>query len=309
MRIAMVGLGKMGLNMTRRLLRGGHEVVAADRSANAVREAAREGALPAASVADAVAILSPPRVVWLMVPAGPPVDENVELLAGTLTAGDVVVDGGNSLYKEAPRRAKRLAERGIRFLDAGTSGGIWGLAEGYCLMVGGDEDAFRVANPILATLAPPGGYAYMGPHGAGHFVKMVHNGIEYGMMQSYAEGFELLSSAPFPLDLRAIASLWNQGSVVRSWLLELAERALEKDPGLSGLSPYVEDSGEGRWTVEQSIEAGVPLPSIALSLYMRFFSRQDNSFAMRMLAALRNEFGGHAVKAASARPKKGKRND
>jgi 6-phosphogluconate dehydrogenase len=284
-------------------------VVAADRSANAVREAAREGALPAASVADAVAILSPPRVVWLMVPAGPPVDENVELLAGTLKAGDVVVDGGNSLYKEAPRRAKRLAESGVRFLDAGTSGGIWGLAEGYCLMVGGDEDAFRVVNPILATLAPPGGYAYMGPHGAGHFVKMVHNGIEYGMMQSYAEGFELLSSAPFSLDLRAIASLWNQGSVVRSWLLELAERALEKDPGLSGLSPYVEDSGEGRWTVERSIEAGVPLPSIALSLYMRFFSRQDNSFAMRMLAALRNEFGGHAVKTASARPKKGKRND
>ena len=309
MRIAMVGLGKMGLNMTRRLLRGGHEVVAADRSANAVREAAREGALPAASVADAVAILSPPRVVWLMVPAGPPVDENVELLAGTLKAGDVVVDGGNSLYKEAPRRAKRLAERGVRFLDAGTSGGIWGLAKGYCLMVGGDEDAFRVVNPILATLAPPGGYAHMGPHGAGHFVKMVHNGIEYGMMQSYAEGFELLSSAPFSLDLRAIASLWNQGSVVRSWLLELAERALEKDPALSGLSPYVEDSGEGRWTVEQSIEAGVPLPSIALSLYMRFFSRQDNSFAMRMLAALRNEFGGHAVKTASARPKKGKRND
>ena len=308
MRIAMVGLGKMGLNMTRRLLRGGHEVVAVDRSANAVREAAREGALPAASVADAVAILSPPRVVWLMVPAGPPVDENVELLAGTLKAGDVVVDGGNSLYKEAPRRAKRLAERGVRFLDAGTSGGIWGLAKGYCLMVGGDEDAFRVVNPILATLAPPGGYAYMGPHGAGHFVKMVHNGIEYGMMQSYAEGFELLSSAPFSLDLRAIASLWNQGSVVRSWLLELAERALEKDPGLSGLSPYVDDSGEGRWTVEQSIEAGVPLPSIALSLYMRFFSRQDNSFAMRMLAALRNEFGGHAVKTASARPKKGKRN-
>ena len=309
MRIAMVGLGKMGLNMTRRLLRGGHEVVAADRSANAVREAAREGALPAASVADAVAILSPPRVVWLMVPAGPPVDENVELLAGTLEAGDVVVDGGNSLYKEAPRRAKRLAERGVRFLDAGTSGGIWGLAEGYCLMVGGDEDAFRVVNPILATLAPPGGYAHMGPHGAGHFVKMVHNGIEYGMMQSYAEGFELLSSAPFSLDLRAIASLWNQGSVVRSWLLELAERALEKDPGLSGLSPYVDDSGEGRWTVEQSIEAGVPLPSIALSLYMRFFSRQDNSFAMRMLAALRKEFGGHAVKTASSRPKKGKRND
>jgi len=307
MRIAMVGLGKMGLNMTRRLLRGGHEVVAADRSPDAVAEAAREGAVPATSVADAAGKLSPPRVVWLMVPAGPPVDENVELLAGTLEAGDVVVDGGNSLYKEAPRRAKLLAGRGVRFLDAGTSGGIWGLAEGYCLMVGGDEGAFRVVVPVLETLAPPRGYAHMGPHGAGHFVKMVHNGIEYGMMQSYAEGFELLSSAPYSLDLRAIASLWNQGSVVRSWLLELAERALEKDRTLSALSPYVDDSGEGRWTVERSIEAGVPLPSIALSLYMRFFSRQDNSFAMRMLAALRNEFGGHAVKATSTGKKKEKR--
>ena len=307
MRIAMVGLGKMGLNMTRRLLQGGHEVVAADRSPEAVKIAAREGALPAASVADAVSKLSPPRVVWLMVPAGPPVDENVELLAGALARGDIVIDGGNSLFKEAPRRARLLDGRGIRFLDAGTSGGVWGLSEGYCLMVGGNEEAFRVASPVLATLAPPGGYAYMGPHGAGHFVKMVHNGIEYGMMQSYAEGFELLSSAPFPLDLRAIASLWNQGSVVRSWLLELAERALEKDPGLTGLSPYVEDSGEGRWTVEQSIESGVPLPSIALSLYMRFFSRQENSFAMRMLAALRNEFGGHAVRPASPRPKQGSR--
>jgi 6-phosphogluconate dehydrogenase len=199
MRIAMVGLGKMGMNMTRRLLRGGHEVVAVDRSPDAVKEAAREGALPAASVADAFTKLSPPRAVWLM-------------------RGDIVIDGGNSLFKEAPRRAKILAGNGVRYLDAGTSGGIWGLTEGYCLMVGGDEEAFRVVSPILATLAPPEGYAYMGPHGAGHFVKMVHNGIEYGMMQSYAEGFELLSAAPFSLDLRAIASLWNQGSVVRSWL-------------------------------------------------------------------------------------------
>ncbi len=309
MRIAMVGLGKMGMNMTRRLLKGGHEVVAADRSPDAVREAAREGAIAAASVADAIPKLSPPRIVWLMVPAGPPVDENVDILAGVLAEGDIVIDGGNSLFRDASRRASLLAGRGIRFLDAGTSGGIWGLTEGYCLMVGGDEDAFRVVSPVLATLAPPGGYAYMGTHGAGHFVKMVHNGIEYGMMQSYAEGFELLSSAPFPLDLRAIASLWNRGSVVRSWLLELAERALEKDPGLSGLTPYVEDSGEGRWTVERSIEAGVPLPSIALSLYMRFFSRQENSFAMRMLAALRSEFGGHAVRPPSPRPKEGKRDD
>lgn len=307
MRIAMVGLGKMGMNMTRRLLRGGHEVVATDRSPDVVREAAREGALPARSVTEAAGKLSPPRVVWLMVPAGPPVDENVELLAGVLGRGDIVVDGGNSFFKEAQRSAKRLAERGIRFLDAGTSGGIWGLSEGYCLMVGGDRGAFRVVSPVLATLAPPEGYAYMGPHGAGHFVKMVHNGIEYGMMQSYAEGFELLSAAPFELDLRAIASLWNRGSVVRSWLLELAERALEKDRDLTSLSPYVEDSGEGRWTVAQSIEAGIPLPSIALSLYMRFLSRQDNSFSMRMLAALRNEFGGHAVKKASSGKKKRKR--
>ncbi|GAB4366396.1 MAG: decarboxylating 6-phosphogluconate dehydrogenase [Deltaproteobacteria bacterium] len=298
MRLAMVGQGKMGLNMTRRLLRGGHEVVALDRSRAAVEAAAREGAIPAFSLSEAVSRLSPPRIVWLMVPAGPPVDENVDRLGSTLSGGDIVVDGGNSLFKEAPRRAERLGGNGIRFLDAGTSGGIWGLAEGYCLMVGGDEEAYRIVSPILDTLAPPEGHAYVGPHGAGHFVKMVHNGIEYGMMQSYAEGFDLLSAAPYDLDLRRIASLWNRGSVVRSWLLELAERALEKDPGLSSLSPYVEDSGEGRWTVEQSIAAGVPLPTIALSLYMRFLSRQENSFAMRMLAALRNEFGGHAVKTA-----------
>lgn len=304
MRLAMVGLGKMGLNMTRRLLRGGHEVVALDRSSEAVDAAAREGAIPAASISDAVSKLAPPRIVWLMVPAGAPVDENVDRLGSALSDGDIVVDGGNSRFKEAPRRAERLGKKGIRFLDAGTSGGVWGLTEGYCLMVGGDEDAYRTVSPVLTTLAPPDGHSYMGPHGAGHYVKMVHNGIEYGMMQSYAEGFDLLSSAPFPLDLRAIASLWNQGSVIRSWLLELAERALAKDPGLSALSPYVEDSGEGRWTVEQSIEAGVPLPSIALSLYMRFFSRQENSFAMRMLAALRNEFGGHAVKAAPPEGKK-----
>ena len=305
MRIAMVGLGKMGMNMTRRLLRKGHEVVAVDRAPAAVEEASREGALPAATLSDAVAKLSPPKVVWLMVPAGAPVDENVEALQRLLSSGDIVIDGGNSMYKDAPRRAKRLGERGIRFLDVGTSGGIWGLSEGYCLMAGGDEEAFRHVSPALAALAPAEGYAYMGPHGAGHFVKMVNNGIEYGMMQAYAEGFDLLATAPFPLDLPAIASLWNRGSVVRSWLLELAERALSRDPSLSALAPYVEDSGEGRWTVERSIEAGVPLPVIGLSLYMRFFSRQENSFAMRMLAALRNEFGGHAVKAVSPVEKKG----
>ncbi len=305
MRIAMVGLGKMGMNMTRRLLRAGHEVVAVDRSPEAVAEAGREKAIPAASLADAVSKLSPPRVVWLMVPAGAPVDENVRLLAGLLSPGDIVIDGGNSMYKDAARRAETLAARKIRFLDAGTSGGVWGLSEGYCLMVGGDRDAYEAVAPVLSALAPPDGFAYMGPHGAGHFVKMIHNGIEYGMMQAYAEGFELLATAPFPIDLASVASLWNRGSVVRSWLLELAERALSKDPKLSGLQPYVEDSGEGRWTVERAVEAGVPVPSIAISLYMRFLSRQDSSFALRMLAALRNEFGGHAVKPAPGGGKKG----
>ncbi len=306
MRIAMVGLGKMGMNMTRRLLRAGHEVVAVDRSQAAVAEAAREGAVAAATLADAVPKLPPPRAVWLMVPAGGPVDENVGLLAGLLSPGDIVIDGGNSMYKDAARRAQALAGRGIRFLDAGTSGGVWGLTEGYCLMVGGDRDAYDAVTPVLSALAPPGGFAYMGPHGAGHFVKMIHNGIEYGMMQAYAEGFELLATAPFPIDLPSVASLWNRGSVVRSWLLELAGRALSKDPTLAGLSPYVEDSGEGRWTVERAIEAGIPVPAIAIALSMRFLSRQDDSFALRMLAALRNEFGGHAVKPAAGTDEKGR---
>jgi 6-phosphogluconate dehydrogenase len=298
MRIAMIGLGRMGLNMTRRLLRGGHEVVAYDRAPDAVAAAAREGALEAESLAVAVSLLEPPRAVWLMIPAGPPVDAAVDLLGGLLSEGDIVIDGGNSLYKDATPRAERLARTGIRFLDAGTSGGIWGLSEGYCLMVGGDRDAFEAVAPVLETLAPEDGFAYVGPHGAGHFVKMIHNGIEYGLMQAYAEGFELMASAPYDLDLAGIARLWNRGSVVRSWLLELAGDALSRDPGLEEVAPYVEDSGEGRWTVERSIEAAVPLPTIALSLYMRFQSRQESSFAMRLLAALRREFGGHAVKAA-----------
>ncbi len=296
MRIAMVGLGRMGLNMARRLLRGGHEVVAFDPRKEAVAEAGREGAVPAESLEDAVSKLSLPRVVWLMVPAGAPVDENIGVLAGLLSPGDIVVDGGNSRYKDAPPRAQRLASKGIRFLDAGTSGGVWGLAEGYCLMIGGEEEAYREVAPVFSTLAPPGGFARMGPHGAGHFVKMIHNGIEYGMMQSIAEGFEQLETAPFPLDLPAIASLMNRGSVVRSWLMELAQKALAADARLAGLASYVEDSGEGRWTVERAVEAGVPAPAITLSLFMRFLSRQDDSFALRMLAALRREFGGHAVK-------------
>lgn len=305
MRIAMIGLGRMGFNMTRRLVGGGHEVVAHDRSPEAVAAAAREGAKAARTPAEAVSQLSPPRVAWLMVPAGKPVDDVIGTLLGLLSAGDIVVDGGNSHYKDAARRAETLAARGIRFLDAGTSGGIWGYDVGYCLMVGGDVEAYRAITPVLATLAPPDGYAHVGLSGAGHFVKMVHNGIEYGLMQAYAEGFDLLASAPYPLDLPAIAALWNRGSVVRSWLLELAEGALRRDPALSDIAPFVEDSGEGRWTVERSIEAGTPLPAIALSLYMRFLSRQENPFAMRMLAALRREFGGHAARPA-AKPGEGR---
>jgi 6-phosphogluconate dehydrogenase len=304
-RIAMIGLGKMGLNMTRRLLRGGHEVVGYARSASSVEAAVKEGAIAAVTLADAVGKLSAPRVVWLMIPAGEPVSAAVRELSGLLSPGDVVVDGGNSRYTDAAPRAAILWEKGIRFADAGTSGGVWGLTVGYCLMVGGQPETFRILEPVLATLAPPGGYLHAGPHGAGHFVKMVHNGIEYGMMQAYAEGFDLLDAAPFPIDLHAVSALWNRGSVVRSWLLELAERALAEDPKLSGLSPFVDDSGEGRWTVEQAVDCGVPLPAISQALFTRFASRRENPFGVRLLAALRNQFGGHAVKAAPDRPKKG----
>jgi 6-phosphogluconate dehydrogenase len=298
MRVAMVGLGKMGGNMARRLMRGGHEVVAFARSAASVEPVAKEGAIPAVSLADAVSKLSAPRVVWLMIPAGEPVSAAVRELAGLLSPGDVVVDGGNSRYTDAAPRAALLAEKGIRYADAGTSGGVWGLSVGYCLMVGGEPEAFAAIEPLLATLAPPGGCLHAGPHGAGHFVKMVHNGIEYGLMQAYAEGFDLLDSAPFPVDLHAVAALWNKGSVVRSWLLELAEAALAEDPSLAKLSPWVDDSGEGRWTVDQAIDSAVPLPVISSALFARFASRRENPFGLRLLAALRNQFGGHAVKKA-----------
>jgi 6-phosphogluconate dehydrogenase len=305
MRVAMIGLGKMGLNMARRLLQGGHEVVGWAQSAPSVDLAVKEGAIPAASLADAVRQLSAPRVVWLMIPAGEPVSSSVRELAGLLSPGDVVVDGGNSRYSDAAPRAALLAEKGIRYADAGTSGGVWGLTVGYCLMVGCESDTFTIIEPLLATLAPPGGYLHAGPCGAGHYVKMVHNGIEYGLMQAYAEGFDLLDAAPFPVDLHAVAALWNKGSVVRSWLLELTESALADDPKLSGLSPWVDDSGEGRWTVEQAIDSGVPLPAISQALFTRFASRRENPFSVRLLAALRNQFGGHAVKPAPAEPKKG----
>ena len=299
MRLAMIGLGRMGGNMVQRLLQGGHEVVVYDRSAEAVRVHVALGATGAKDLADLCGRLKAPRVVWVMVPAGQPVESTLDELLRHLAKGDVVIDGGNSNYQDSLRRAKRLGEAGIAFVDAGTSGGIWGLEIGYCLMVGAAPEAFRLCEPLFRTLAPEDGYAHVGPPGAGHFVKMVHNGIEYGLLQAYAEGYEVLQATPeFRLDLHQVAKLWNRGSVVRSWLNELAERAFAKDPSLAGLRGYVDDSGEGRWTVEEAIRLGVPAPVMTLALQARFRSRQEDSFAARVVAALRNEFGGHAVKKA-----------
>ena len=296
MQLGMIGLGRMGANMTLRLLRGGHQVVVHDRSKDAVTALAKEGAVPAFSLEELAQKLAPPRHVWLMVLAGAPVTDTIVALIPLLDAGDSVIDGGNSNYRESIKRAEELAGKNLQFVDCGTSGGIWGLENGYCLMIGGDEAVFRRMEPIFATLAPPDGYARVGPAGAGHFVKMVHNGIEYAMLQSYAEGFELLDASRYELDLRRVAALWNQGSVVRSWLLELAERALERDPDLSSIKGFVEDSGEGRWTVIEAIEHDVPATALAHSLFARFRSRQDDSFGAKLIAALRQEFGGHRVK-------------
>ena len=282
--------------MVERLLAGGHSVAVYDLSRDARRAAAAKGASDAASLDDLARALAPPRAVWVMVPAGDPTEETIRALASLLAGKDVIIDGGNSYYKDDPRRAGELKPRGIHYLDVGTSGGVWGLKHGYCLMIGGERPIFERLEPAFKTLAPPDGYAYVGGHGAGHYVKMIHNGIEYGLMQAYAEGFELLHASEFQLDLAAIAHLWNQGSVVRSWLLELAELALKADPGLEGIKGYVEDSGEGRWTVEDALEKNVPAPTIALSLFRRFRSRQGDPFADRMLAALRNAFGGHPVR-------------
>jgi len=282
--------------MVERLLAGGHNIVAYDMSPDARRAAAAKGASDAASLDDLARALAPPRAVWVMVPAGDPTEETIRALAALLAGNDVIVDGGNSHYKDDLRRAGELKPRSIHYLDVGTSGGLWGLKHGYCLMIGGGRPIFERLEPAFKTLAPLDGYAYVGGHGAGHYVKMIHNGIEYGLMQAYAEGFELLHASEFQLDLAAIAHLWNQGSVVRSWLLELAELALKADPRLEGIKGYVEDSGEGRWTVEDAIEKNVPAPTIALSLFRRFRSRQGDPFADRLLAALRNAFGGHPVR-------------
>jgi len=286
----------MGFNMTLRLLHAGHRVVAYDRSPERVQEVERQGAVAAPALEDLTRALSPPRAVWAMIPAGPPVDELIDRLLPRLAPGDLVIDGGNSNYRDSRRRAERLAAAGLQFVDAGTSGGIWGLELGYCLMVGGEKAAIEVLGPVLDALAPEGGWLHVGPPGAGHFAKMVHNGIEYGMMQAYGEGFEILRSSDYRYDLAGLARLWNRGSVVRSWLLELAERAFEKDPGLDHIRGFVEDSGEGRWTVLEAIDRGVPAPALALALFSRFRSRQEDSFRDRVIAALRAEFGGHAVK-------------
>ena len=299
MQLAMIGLGRMGGNMVQRLLQGGHEVVVYDRSADAVKPHVAMGASAAKDLADLSARLKAPRVVWIMVPAGAPVESTIDQLLPALAKGDVIIDGGNSNYKDSVRRAAKVKERGLEFIDAGTSGGIWGLTVGYCLMIGASPEAFRRCEPIFKTLAPPEGYAHVGPPGAGHYVKMIHNGIEYGLLQAYAEGYEILhASKDFKLDLRQISAVWNRGSVVRSWLNELAERAFAKDTDLTALKGYVEDSGEGRWTVKEAIDLDVPAPGITLSLLARFRSRQADSFGAKVIAALRNEFGGHAVRSS-----------
>ena len=298
MEIGFVGLGKMGLNMVTRLRRGGHRVVVFDRSSDAVARAEETGADGVSSLADLVSGLQTPRAVWVMVPAGAPTESTVADLGKLLASGDVIIDGGNTNFHDDVRRAATLKERGISYIDAGTSGGIWGLQEGYCLMVGGDANVCKHLEPIFLTLAPPNGYRRVGEVGAGHYVKMIHNGIEYGLMQAYAEGFELLHASEYHLDVAAISGLWMQGSVVRSWLLELTARALAADPDLQKLEAFVEDSGEGRWTLGEAIERAVPMPVLTAALFTRFRSREDNPFGERLLAALRQQFGGHAVRHA-----------
>ncbi len=304
MELVMIGLGRMGANMTKRLLTGGHRIVATDRAAEAVAAAANDGAVAAASVEELKSKLSSPRAVWVMVPSGEPTEQTIQRLATLLDGGDVVIDGGNSNYKDSIRRAAKLAERGIELLDCGTSGGVWGLAEGYCLMVGGPRVAADRLRPIFQTLAPAPdrGWLHVGPPGAGHFVKMIHNGIEYGMMQALAEGFAILKKKEeLDLDVAAIAELWRHGSVVRSWLLDLTAKALAESPDLAEVAPWVSDSGEGRWTVFEAVDLDVAAPVITHSLLSRLRSRDAESYADRLLAAMRNQFGGHAVRKTSTR--------
>jgi 6-phosphogluconate dehydrogenase len=298
-KIGMVGLGRMGRGLSRRLIAGGHGVVGWDRTAAVVQRLAGDGAEPAGDLADLTGRLEPPRVVWVMLPAGAPTQETVDRLGGLLAAGDVLIDGGNSHFSDSVERSRKLAEREIAFLDVGTSGGVWGEREGFCLMVGGPDAAVELARPAFDALAPPDGWAHFGPSGAGHYVKMVHNGIEYGLLQAYAEGFEVLAETDlYELDVPRVSEVWRHGSVVRSWLLDLAAAAYANDPKLSKIAGFVEDSGEGRWTVAEALRLDVPAPVINLSLIMRLRSREKESYAAKFVAALRNEFGGHAVRAA-----------
>jgi 6-phosphogluconate dehydrogenase len=299
MRLAMIGLGRMGLNMVKRLVQGGHEVVAFNRSPAPVQEAAQSGAIPAASFEDAISKLSAPRAVWLMLPAGEVTENHLLRAMELLAPGDIIIDGGNSNFNDTVRRAEMVRARGFHLVDVGTSGGIWGLAEGYSMMVGGEREAVATLRAVFETLAPAPdkGWGHMGPSGSGHFVKMVHNGIEYGMMQAYAEGFEVMrAKKDFALDLHQIAQVWRYGSVVRSWLLDLTANALAEDQNLSDIKAWVADSGEGRWTVNTAIDLDVPAPVMTLALMMRFVSRQEDSYAAKLLAAMRNQFGGHAIK-------------
>ena len=296
MELGFIGLGKMGMNMVTRLQQGKHRVVAYDRAADLIKQAESVGCVGAASLEDMITKLKAPRIVWIMVPSGAPTEETVGNVASLLSAGDIIIDGGNTNFHDDVRRAAELKKKSLHYVDAGTSGGIWGLKLGYCLMVGGDKAVIDQLAPIFKTLAPENGWAHMGSAGAGHYVKMVHNGIEYSMMQGYAEGFELMSKSEYKLDLPRIADLWMQGSVVRSWLLELTAGALKQDPKLEGLKGYVQDSGEGRWTILDAIDKDVPVPTLTAALFTRFRSRQEESFAEKMLAAMRNAFGGHAVK-------------
>lgn len=295
MKLAMIGLGRMGGNMAKRLMEHGHEVVVYDPSADARQRLADEGATPADSLDAVVATLSAPRIVWVMVPSGAPTEDTVLRLFDLLAPGDIVIDGGNSNFRDSMRRGKLAQENGVEFVDAGTSGGVWGLANGYCLMVGGSKEAITTTAQLFRDLAPEDGYLHVGPTGSGHFVKMVHNGIEYGLLQAYGEGFEILKQSEFPLDLGAVAEVWKHGSVVRSWLLELLADAYRDNPQLEHIRGFVDDSGEGRWTVQEAINENVPAPVITLSLLARLSSRQDESYSAKVIAALRNEFGGHAL--------------